>query len=399
MIKKLLDIALAEEGYLEKASNSQLDSKTANAGNRNYTKYARDLDNTPNFYNGKKNGYPWCDVFVDWCFVKAFGVDQGRALLCQPLRSSGAGCGASANYYKQKGQFHKSNPKVGDQIFFLDSAGDVGHTGLVYEVDNARVYTIEGNTSGASGVIANGGGVCKKSYDLNYNRIYGYGRPAYIVEDDNKPEEEARRILRKGAKGEDVRYAQNRLLAHGEKLPEYGADADFGTETYLAVISFQGKHNLEQDGEIGPLTWAELEKEPKTLPTLRRGSKGQDVKDLQNKLIKLNYDLSQYGADADFGGETENAVKEFQKDNNLTVNGVVDSKTWAAFETAKPRIRYDVIITANSGLNVRKGPGTGYGVLTALRKGTRKTIVQEQNGWGKLSDMNGWISLSYARKV
>ena len=48
---------------------------------------------------------------------------------------------------------------------------------------------------------------------------------------------------------------------------------------------------------------------------------------------------------------------------------------------------------------MRKGPGTSYGVLTALRKGTRKTIVQEQNGWGKLSDMNGWISLSYVRKV
>ena len=41
--KKLIAIAEAEVGYLEKASNSDLDSKTANAGYNNWTKYARDL--------------------------------------------------------------------------------------------------------------------------------------------------------------------------------------------------------------------------------------------------------------------------------------------------------------------------------------------------------------------
>ena len=73
-LSKVLKIAEAEVGYLEKASNSQLDSKTANAGSANYTKYARDLDNISGFYNGKKNGYPWCDVFIDWCFVQAYGA-------------------------------------------------------------------------------------------------------------------------------------------------------------------------------------------------------------------------------------------------------------------------------------------------------------------------------------
>lgn len=42
-IEKVLSIARQEIGYLEKRSNSQLDSKTANAGSNNYTKYARDL--------------------------------------------------------------------------------------------------------------------------------------------------------------------------------------------------------------------------------------------------------------------------------------------------------------------------------------------------------------------
>lgn len=179
---KVIGIAMAEVGYLEKATNADLYSKTGNAGYNNYTKYAYDIDTKyPNFYNGKKNGYAWCDVFVDWCFIQAFGVENAKKLLNQLDKSLGAGCGYSANYFKQIRRFFTS-PQVGDQIFF-GSASNVKHTGLVYAVDRYKVYTIEGNTSGASGVIANGGGVCKKSYEINSNSIYGYGRPNYDIEE------------------------------------------------------------------------------------------------------------------------------------------------------------------------------------------------------------------------
>lgn len=103
-LSKVLKVAEAEVGYLEKASNSQLDSKTANAGSANFTKYARDLDNIAGFYNGKKNGYPWCDVFIDWCFVQAYGATEAKKLLNQPNNSYGAGCSWSAGYYKNAGQ-------------------------------------------------------------------------------------------------------------------------------------------------------------------------------------------------------------------------------------------------------------------------------------------------------
>lgn len=73
-IDKVLTIARQEIGYLEKRSNSQLDSKTANAGSNNYTKYARDL--YPSL-----QGQPWCDMFVDWCMVQAFGQVTARQLL------------------------------------------------------------------------------------------------------------------------------------------------------------------------------------------------------------------------------------------------------------------------------------------------------------------------------
>lgn len=179
--KKVIDIALAEVGYLEKETNAQLDSKTGNAGDENYTKYARDLAEL-NFYNGRKQGAAWCDVFVDWCFVQAYGKAAALALTCQPTKAAnncGAGCKYSRQYYQSKGQLH-SSPQAGDQIFFYSSdKSSISHTGLVEKVDGSKVYTIEGNTSGSSGVVANGGGVFKKSYALSYARIAGYGRPAY----------------------------------------------------------------------------------------------------------------------------------------------------------------------------------------------------------------------------
>ena len=65
-IEKVLDIARSEIGYYEKSNNFMLDNKTENAGSANYTKYARDLDAVANFYNGKKQGFAYCDVFHDW---------------------------------------------------------------------------------------------------------------------------------------------------------------------------------------------------------------------------------------------------------------------------------------------------------------------------------------------
>ena len=56
-VSKIIELALSEVGYKEKATNSKLDDKTANAGHANFNKYANFIDtNYPNFYNGKKNG-------------------------------------------------------------------------------------------------------------------------------------------------------------------------------------------------------------------------------------------------------------------------------------------------------------------------------------------------------
>ena len=179
-IDKLLSVALDEVGYVEKRNANSLYDKTANAGSANYTKYGYEMRNL--YPSTMDYPAPWCDCFVDWCFVKAFGADDAQKL----LHKFDDYTIYSATYYKNNGEWHKT-PKIGDQIFFTDSSGTICHTGIVYNVDNTYVYTVEGNTSSSNGVVANGGCVAKKSYKLNYTRIAGYGRPNYnLIKDERK---------------------------------------------------------------------------------------------------------------------------------------------------------------------------------------------------------------------
>ena len=80
-------------------------------------------------------------------------------------------------------------------------------------------------------------------------------------------------------------------------------------------------------------------------PTLRKGDKGSDVANLQKLLMQAGYALPKFGADGDFGDECLNAVKAFQRDKKLTVDGIVGAKTWAAL-LAVPTLekRYKIII-------------------------------------------------------
>lgn len=172
--QKVLDVARAELGYHEKASNANLDDKTANSGSGNYTKYARDLFRA-GYYNGNKNGYAWCDVGVDWCFYMAAGKDANLAqkIECQ-TGPFGAGCAFSAQYYQAKGRW-SHDPSVGAQVFFLDSTGNINHTGLVESCTSASVTCIEFNVSDM---------VARRTYMQSDVHIAGYGLPLYDQEFD-----------------------------------------------------------------------------------------------------------------------------------------------------------------------------------------------------------------------
>lgn len=103
-------------------------------------------------------------------------------------------------------------------------------------------------------------------------------------------------------------------------------------------------------GVVIPVTPSEPVITPPTdtsvdLPTLRKGSKGSYVTLLQTLLMNRGYQLPKFGADGDFGNETLTAVQQFQKNNGLTVDGIVGLKTWEILEReAKPAKTYVVHI-------------------------------------------------------
>lgn len=172
----VISIAASQVGYMEKASNADLDSFTGNAGHNNYTKYARDLwEANPHWYQGSKQGYDWCCVFVDDCIYEAAGRDSVYAQNAKYYTGPyGAGCEFAANYYKWAGAWY-SEPQPGDQIFFGYNQ-NFQHTGIVEKVEGDTVYTIEGNSNDM---------VQRRSYSKYSSYIIGYGRPKY--DGDKRP--------------------------------------------------------------------------------------------------------------------------------------------------------------------------------------------------------------------
>ena len=77
---------------------------------------------------------------------------------------------------------------------------------------------------------------------------------------------------------------------------------------------------------------------PTTKPTLRRGDKGVYVTLAQTELINKGYNLGKWGADGSFGAATEEAVKSFQKDNGLVIDGIIGQKTWAALDDTSVKL-------------------------------------------------------------
>lgn len=151
---------------------SQVGYKAPGPGKRN--KYAAWIDSHyPTFYNGKKNGADWCDVFVDFCVLyMARNAKDAEYVLCQPSRSCGAGCKWSYQYYKSK---HRNNsiPHYGDQIFLNTKAGKCCHTGIVYKVDEKYVYYVAGNEGGGHGEVK------KHKIAKTSKSIYAFGVPRY----------------------------------------------------------------------------------------------------------------------------------------------------------------------------------------------------------------------------
>ena len=172
-VEKVIARAQAFNGYLEKESKENLTEFVKNAGDENFTYFAEVYDK---LMNTCLQGFPWCAMFVSYIFYSASGknLSLAKEALWGNLFAS---CQVGVNMARRVNRFY-SKPEIGDVIFFTNGKRAY-HTGIVTNVDNTYVYTIEGNTSADPGVVENGGGVNDKKYKLNYSKILGYGRPFY----------------------------------------------------------------------------------------------------------------------------------------------------------------------------------------------------------------------------
>ncbi|MDR1831627.1 MAG: CHAP domain-containing protein [Fusobacteriaceae bacterium] len=168
-------------GYIEKASNKDLNGFTDNIGNKNFTWFAKYL--TDNGVNCP-NGYAWCDTFCDALMLKTFG----KELASKMIGGFSFYTVDSATKFKKMGRLieNKSEITRGDQIFFeAIPAGEkskrICHTGFVISVVDGIIYTIEGNTSGGVKFEREGGRVAMKSYKVTSTYIKCAGRPDYSL--------------------------------------------------------------------------------------------------------------------------------------------------------------------------------------------------------------------------
>ncbi|MCL2056972.1 MAG: peptidoglycan-binding protein [Oscillospiraceae bacterium] len=162
-------------------------------------------------------------------------------------------------------------------------------------------------------------------------------------------------VLRVGSTGENVRLMQqylNTIRNTYPSIPRIAVDGVFGEETRRAVTAFQQTFSLLVDGVIGPITWAKIIEQyliasggtgtgtfpptpspgppfPGTL--LRNGSRGDDVRLMQSKLMQLrgrHPSIPFIAVDGIFGPRTQEAVIAFQRAAGLNADGIIGPITW-----------------------------------------------------------------------
>ena len=183
-LKGLIETGLVEEGYIEKASNANLDSKTANRGSANYTKYSRDVNSWGLM---GCQGQPWCCTFQFWLEAQEYGVDEALKHW-NMSRSSyvGYNCFATYNAFKSAGKVGMT-PRLGAVPIF-----NFSHAGRVIRIysENGQKWwdCLEGNTS-SNLSDRNGGQVKFKKRPWNDSSVKGfcyidYTEPAGWIEDE-----------------------------------------------------------------------------------------------------------------------------------------------------------------------------------------------------------------------
>lgn len=168
-------------------------------------------------------------------------------------------------------------------------------------------------------------------------------------------------LLQMGSRGPQVATLQRALNEKMFPSPNLSTDGVFGMNTKNAVMQFQQRNGLQADGVVGPRTQAALANARPAAPTgqsMRMGSRGDGVKEVQQLLNQKLFPNPGLVADGVFGQKTHNAVVAFQRSQGLTTDGIVGPQTLNALRHAQATPQPQPANPTNPGSNDEVFPFT-----------------------------------------
>ncbi|WP_455010176.1 C40 family peptidase [Oribacterium sinus] len=174
-------------------------------------------------------------------------------------------------------------------------------------------------------------------------------------------------IIALGEQSEIVKKYQNRLIALGYLSGE--ADGNFGLSTQNAIRAFQSRNDQVVDGYLGPDTRSLMDSENAKPFGMRLGEQSDDVKNMQNLLVKYGY-LSQDKASGYFGELTKDAVIAFQSVNGLGTDGTAGAKTLQLLQSGTAKSKPKPKAKANTPSRGNRGGAVGGNSAPAGRGDT-----------------------------
>lgn len=272
------------------------------------------------FYNsitGSKfplDGTPYCAIFQTY-LARMVGVPTS-------VIPNFASCTISRDkFWKPNGRWRSKSqytPKPGDLSYNdWNLSGDCDHVGLVINVEGGKVYTIEGNTTGGTGIY----GVRDKVYFLNDRYICGYAEPDYDkigdnVSDNRDPDDNTMtKYIKEYQKWLNAKIDAG-LVIDGSCGPLTRTASIKAIQT---IMNKEYGKALAVDGSFGPATKGAVK-------AIQRGAKGAIVYVAQGLLYGHGFDPD--GFDGSFGPGMLEAIRDFQNWAGIAVDGSCGPDTW-----------------------------------------------------------------------
>ena len=383
------------------------------------------------------NYNPWCAMFVSWSAAKA-GVP--KSVVPRLATADRSWAKKQGVYYKSKYWGGSYTPKKGDLIYFSWSVRDwADHIGMVTGTGKSGgttyVYTIEGTKHDK---------VIEGSYPLNNNYILGYASPKYTTGNgtttttkapttftlkyrdglDSTSNDEEDKIISpvKGTFGQDLTLSEKKFTRKGYTYADWDVykENDSGKLVYLCRDDATGKKEKWYLKSSIPSDYTQVLVESGGVLNIASAFKGTVY--VSPVWKKADYVVT-YKAN---GGTGAPAAQTKKSGKSLTLSKTKPTRDgyeflgWAKKKDAtSPAAEYapgstyktDASLTLYavwgmdsyeavtiSNVNKRTGPGKENEVVETLSKGTKVSITEVKDNWGKLDDGN-WIMLDYTVKA